>query len=126
MKAAALLQDAPTDTAAQLSTVQERLESRMADEVGAEFASRYLEGIPEWDVLPGGVNIRKILWLHNLLQAYELESYAKARYNMLSRNDHWFPGEKARDFDDAAILSALADAPMPKRFQDACAKLTKP
>lgn len=88
-----------------------RLQGHMNDAIGTDYAATYLDGLPEWEDLPGGVNVRRILWLHNVANAWDLIPYARTRYNMLSTDDHWFPGNKAVDFDAAALDRALFASP---------------
>ena len=47
--------------------------------------------LPSWRDTPGEINLPVLLWLHNLLEAWDLESYAKARYRLLGQGSHWFP-----------------------------------
>jgi predicted aldo/keto reductase-like oxidoreductase len=59
------------------------------------------------------VNIPVILWLRNLLLAYDMAEFAKARYNLLGNGGHWFPGQKAEaihalDFSDCLRHSPYA------------------
>jgi hypothetical protein len=41
-------------------------------------------GLPEWNVLPGKINVRRILWLRNLVLAYDLLDFAQERYMSMS------------------------------------------
>ena len=47
------------------------------------------------DATPGEINLPILLWLHNLLEAWDLESYARARYRLLGSGGHWFAGSNA-------------------------------
>jgi predicted aldo/keto reductase-like oxidoreductase len=53
------------------------------------------EGLPHWKDTPGGINLSVLLWLHNLIEAWDLESYATARYGILGHAGHWAPGANA-------------------------------
>ena len=107
VEALTLLADAPR----LLPPLVARLEAAYADAVGADFARRWSEGLPEWTELPGKINVRRILWLYNLVRAYDLLHYAQERYISMSPNDHWVPGARAVNFNDAEIARALPDSP---------------
>jgi predicted aldo/keto reductase-like oxidoreductase len=94
-----------------LPPIVARLEAAYADALGADFARRWSQGLPEWTAVPGKINVRRILWLHNLVRAYDLLHFAQERYISMSPNDHWVPGARAVNFNDAEITEALPDSP---------------
>jgi len=94
-----------------LPPIVARLEAAYADAVGAEFARRWLHGLPEWTDIPGKINVRRILWLYNLVRAYDLLHYAQERYISMSADNHWVPGARAADFNDDEMMAALPDSP---------------
>ena len=57
VEALALLDDAPR----LLPPIVARLEAAYADALGADFARRWSQGVPEWTELPGKINVRRIL-----------------------------------------------------------------
>jgi predicted aldo/keto reductase-like oxidoreductase len=61
-----------------------------------------------------------MLWLHNLLEAWDLEGFAKARYGLLGQGNHWFPGANADGLDcevsEAELLSVLTASPWAERI----------
>jgi predicted aldo/keto reductase-like oxidoreductase len=65
------------------------------------------EGLPHWKDTPGGINLPVLLWLHNLMEAWDLESYAQARYGILGYAGHWAPGANADAFDQEVSESEL-------------------
>lgn len=113
-----------------LAPVVQRLRARYSEALGDSFARRWSEGLPEWDRLPGKINVKRILWLRNLVLAYDLLDFAQERYMAMSPDDIWVPGARAVDFDDAEMTAALSDSPfrreIPAMLHEAHAMLFNP
>jgi len=99
------------DPAPILVPIVQRLEAAYREALGDEFARRWFEGLREWQVLPGKINVRRILWLRNLVLAYDLIDFAQERYMSMSPEDTWVPGARAAEFDDKEMTAALPDSP---------------
>jgi len=100
------------DAHAHLDPVAERMKAAYREAIGMPLAEQWDVGVPEWDEIPGGINIREILRWHNLVKAYDVLEYAKERYSLMTGHDHWVPGSQAREFDEKAILSVLSKSPV--------------
>lgn len=100
--------------------IKGRLDKEQADVLGSDWAQDYLQGIPEWEKVPGQINVRVILWLLNLAQAYDMVEYAKMRYNMLGNGGSWFPGKNAGQLQEHAdaVRQAVKDSPFADRIVD--------
>ena len=91
-----------------LPPILARLEQAAIAELGEDWVKTWRVGLPSPDKTPGNINIPVILWLRNLLNAYDMEEFAKARYNLLGGGGHWFPGQQAGrvvEFDLSHCLS---------------------
>lgn len=89
-----------TDPDAHLKAPLQRLHGLMQSATGSPNPEASSEGLPDWETLPGQVNIKTILWLRNLAIGWGLDEFAKARYNLLSAGDDWFPGARPGDMDE--------------------------
>lgn len=94
-----------------LAPVLERLAQQAQAALGEDWLNHWREGLPTPEDTPGQVNIPVILWLRNLLLAYDMEEFAKARYNLLGNGGHWFPGQKAEAMDDLDFSDCLRHSP---------------
>ncbi|MFM8966559.1 MAG: aldo/keto reductase [Vulcanococcus sp.] len=116
MQAVALLPEA----GALLPPIQGRLEQARLEALGADWLTSWERGLPDWQDTPGQINLPVLLWLHNLLQAWDLQSYARARYGLLGAGSHWFPGANADALDhgvsEADLRRALAASPWAERI----------
>ena len=103
-----------------LEPVLQRLETARREALGEEWLASWERGLPAWEDTPGGINLPVLLWLHNLLAAWDLEGFCRARYGLLGQGDHWFPGANANELDvavsEAELKRVLADSPWAERI----------
>lgn len=115
------------DAAELVPRIDARLREEMAHVLGGDWLARWEEGLPEWEAVPGAVNVWEILRLANYAKSLDLVEFGKMRYNLLGQADHWFPGFPAGDFDEAAICAAVSESPfadeIPGRLREAHALL---
>ncbi|QNI59718.1 NADP-dependent oxidoreductase [Synechococcus sp. BIOS-U3-1] len=109
------------DQAAELvAPIESRLRLAECDALGSSWLTSWRQGLPEWQDTPGEINLPMLLWLHNLLEAWDLEGFVKARYGLLGRAGHWFPGANADALDasvsEELLLSVLNDSPWKERI----------
>ena len=108
------------DASILIAPVQERLQLAAAEALGNDWLGSWRQGLPSWQDTPGEINLPVLLWLHNLLEAWDLESYARARYRLLGSGGHWFAGSNADalgdTIDDAQLLNVLGNSPWRDRI----------
>jgi predicted aldo/keto reductase-like oxidoreductase len=110
-----------------LPPILERLEQAQLQALGQHWLESWQQGLPDWQHTPGQINLPTLLWLHNLLEAWDLQSYARARYGLLGSGGHWFPGANADGLDhgvsEAELQAALVHSPWAERIPDLLRRL---
>ena len=62
------------DTAgALIAPIHDRLQTQALRALGEPWLMTWREGLPHWKDTPGGINLPVLLWLHNLIEAWDLE-----------------------------------------------------
>jgi predicted aldo/keto reductase-like oxidoreductase len=124
-QAVALLEEAPR----LLPPILERLELARRKALGDPWLASWRVGLPPWEETPGGINLPVLLWLHNLLAAWDLEDFCQARYRLLGQGDHWFPGENAdaldREVSEAELRAVLSESPWAECIPDLLRELRR-
>ena len=94
-----------------LPAILERLEQEAINCLGEDWVKTWYKGLPTIEETPGNINIPAILWLRNLVVAYDMVDFAKARYNLLGNGGHWFPGQQATKVEQLDLSTCLAHSP---------------
>ena len=96
-----------------------RLQEESINTLGEEWYQSWERNLPNWQNTPGGINIPVLLWLSNLLDTFDLEEFAKSRYQLLGNGSHWFPGNNANLIDidvfESQLLHVLGRHIKPKK-----------
>ena len=96
-----------------------RLQEESINILGEEWYHSWERNLPNWQNTPGGINIPVLLWLSNLLDTFDLEQFARSRYQLLGNGSHWFPGNNANLIDidvfESQLLHVLGRHIKPKK-----------
>jgi len=95
--------------------IDARLRQAMKEVLGESWLQNWEKGIPEWENVPGQINIWEILRLWNYAKSLDLVEFGKMRYNLLGNAGHWFPGLSAANLKEHNLLPCLAAHPMRER-----------
>nr|WP_320665160.1 aldo/keto reductase [Prochlorococcus sp. MIT 1223] len=102
--------------------IENNLNQAAKNSLGSLWLSSCFEGLPTWENTPGKINLPILIWLHNLVEAWGMKGYAKARYGLLGNGSHWFPGSNADSLDNGIseedLLSVLINSPWSKQIPE--------
>jgi uncharacterized protein len=117
VKAVQLYERHAGDPRALVAPIEDQLRTELERTLGKDWVDQYDSGLPDWQDVPGQINIREILRLYNLAKGLDMLAYGRMRYNLLENGGHWFPGRPAATIDDGAIEAALTGrSPFAKRI----------
>ena len=110
-----------------LPPILARLAAARRAALGEAWINSWQQGLPAWQDTPGQINLPVLLWLHDLLEAYGLEGFCRARYGLLGQGGHWFAGANAdaldHGVDEAELRSVLGDSPWAEEIPDLLRRL---
>jgi len=97
---------------ATIAPIESKLRAELERAHGRDWCAHWSDNIPEFDQIPGRVNVLEILRLWTYAKALDIVAWGQMRYNLLGGGGgHWFPGEMAGNFDEPAVRAAIAGNP---------------
>lgn len=90
----------------------------MARILGEDWCAGWWKDIPEWEELPGEINVKEILRLYTYAKTLDIVEWGKMRYNLLGNAAHWFPGQKAKDYDRVEMREKLSGCAFSDQIPD--------
>ena len=94
-----------------LAPILERIRSEVASIGGPDWYKSWHQGIPDWRELPDKINVKDIVRLWTWAKALDLTEFGRWRYNMMSADSIWVPGNPVVNLDENQMRQALESSP---------------
>lgn len=102
--------------AAVVEPIERRIREVIERVAGADWCRKWFTRLPEFNEVPGGVNLLEILRIWTYAKPLGLTEWARFRYNMLGNADHWFPGEHVAKLNWEGLPAVIRNSPFADRI----------
>ena len=102
-----------------IQSIATRLKHEINSVMGDGWYDTFHIGIPDYDEVPGEMNLIHILRVWGFAKSLDMYEFAKWKYNMLGNGSHWFPGNNAAQIGELDISDAIKNNP----FADALPRI---
>ena len=103
-------------------SIANRLKKEINSVMGDDWYDTFHIGIPDYDQIPGEMNVIHILRIWALAKALDMYEFARWRYNLLGNGSHWFPGENAARIRELDISASIKENPFAEAIPDILAE----
>ena len=104
------------DVSATIAPALNRILHEVENICGPDWYDTWHQGIPDWNELPQQINVKDIARLWTWAKAIDLTEFGRWRYNMMSAEDIWVPGNPVVDFNDSEMRNALQASSDPDKL----------